>query len=533
MTELPINQVVTGDCREVMDEWPEDCIDFVMFSPPYWGLRDYGEEAKSVWGGDEDCDHIWGDEIPAAGSRTNDNSNQPKKEVFERRDEWESSNFCQKCGAWRGQLGLEPDYRMYVQHLVEVGREIKRILKPSGSWYLNLGDTYYSGKGQSAYAWSTRHVEERIENNETLQKDHHQIVGMGETRPQDRPQGNIKQKCKMLMPYRVALALVDDGWICRNDIIWLKPNPMPSSVKDRLNTTTERIFHFVKEKQYYYDLDAIREPHKQESKERDKYSYNSALGVRAQMPDEEREDVTPEESALNPEGKNPGDVIKTKWSSVPNQPTQGNFGHGGTHGNLFNHPKGKNPGDVIEQTTEPFPEAHFAVYPPDLCEKPIKSSCPPKVCAECGEPYERMTETVEDENAKIPERWGANSKGEYHGMGKKDEKGKAQAPSNLKRNIIESRKKEVKFKGWKKTCGCSINETRPGIVLDPMCGAGSTLIKAKQLGRRYIGIEISDEYAEIARERLEKGDEKYKCRKRKERRLEKQAKDSKKLEAFY
>jgi len=129
------------------------------------------------------------------------------------------------------------------------------------------------------------------------------------------------------------------------------------------------------------------------------------------MPDEEREDVTPEKSALNPEGKNPG--------------------------------------DVIEQTTEPFPEAHFAVYPPKLCEKPIKSSCP-----------------------------------------------------------------------------------KDGIVLDPMCGAGSTLVKAKQLGRRYIGIEISEEYAEITRERLRKGDEEYKRRKRKERRLKREAEGTTNLEEF-
>jgi len=444
MTKLPINQVVTGDCREIMTGWPSGCIDFVMFSPPFWGLRDYGEEAESVWGGDSDCEHDF--EVrerkttqggnPGTTAQVGATKAGVQRELIE-------EGFCSKCGAWRGQLGLEPDYRLYVQHLVEVGREIKRILKPSGSWYLNLGDTYCSSPpGNEDFSKSGLHGAQSSERyKETLKEGHNKTM--------DKTGQGIPKKCKMLMPYRVALALINDGWICRNDIIWLKPNPMPSSVKDRLNTTTERIFHFVKEKQYYYDLDAIREPHKQESKERDKYSYNSALGARAQMPDEKREDVTPEESALNPEGKNPGDVIKAKWSNVPNQPTQGNFGYGGTHGNLFNHPKGKNPGDVIEQTTEPFPEAHFAVYPPDLCEKPIKSSCP-----------------------------------------------------------------------------------KDGIVLDPMCGAGSTLVMAKQLGRNYIGIEISEEYAEIARNRLRLGDERYKQRKRKERRLEREAGETAKLEAF-
>jgi len=118
------------------------------------------------------------------------------------------------------------------------------------------------------------------------------------------------------------------------------------------------------------------------------------------------------------------------------------------------------------------------------------------------------------------------------GMGKKDEKEKAQAPSNLKRNIIESQKKKVEFKGWKKTCNCSAAKTKPGIVLDPMCGAGSTLVKAKELGRRYIGIEISKKYAEITRERLRKGDEEYKRWKRKERKLKREAEGTTNLEEF-
>jgi len=272
---------------------------------------------------------------------------------------------------------LEPNYRMYVQHLVEVGRAIRRILKPSGSWYLNLGDTYCSDshvrrKGSEAFEnkGDEGYEDSLAENREESGRKRRTLSNI-----------NISEKCKLLMPYRVALALINDGWICRNDIIWLKPNPMPSSVKDRLNTTTERIFHFVKEKQYYYDLDAIREPHKV-AKER--------------FPDRN----------VGYQHKNGSELI----SSSSRTYFQGRKATGW-------NPKGKNPGDVIEQTTEPFPEAHFAVYPPKLCEKPIKSSCPSKVCSECGKPYERTTEIIENENAKIPERWGADSKGEYRWNG--------------------------------------------------------------------------------------------------------------------
>jgi len=479
--DLPKNEIIQGDCRKVMKEFPPNSIDFVMFSPPYWGLRDYGEEAETIWGGEGSCEH-----------------------------------------SWKGQLGLEPDYRMYIQHLVEVGEEIKRILKPTGSWYLNLGDTYAGsggwtgGGGQSDRkdSWNRRHVDS----------------SKSAVRPQLST--DIKPKCKMLMPYRVALALIDGiqeklsfrekkklselqhkyhslfeevegrwvcknkdkakkldekireikssvggGWICRNDIIWEKPNPMPSSVKDRLNTTTERIFHFVQQKNYYYDLYSIREPHKESSIERNKYPYNSAGFQATKCPREDREK----------------DVVVGDNEGL--------------------HQNGKNPGDVFEINTQPFPECHFAVYPPKLAQKPIKSSCPPKVCAKCGKPYEREVKEKEIES-------------NYKDLQRNDERAKKAKEDGMHTFYTHSRRgvrKERDFKGWKKTCDCSTDKTRSGVVLDPMCGAGSTLVKAKELDRNYIGIEISEKYAEIAKERLKKGDERYRKQKRKERKRKREA----------
>jgi DNA modification methylase len=118
-----------------------------------------------------------------------------------------------KCGAWKGQLGLEFDWSMYVEHLVELFREVKRVLKKTGSLWLNIGDTY-------------------------------------------------SDKCLLGIPWRVAFALMEDGWILRNAIIWYKPSHMPESTKDRLTRTYEYVFHFVKSKKYYYNLDLIREPYK-------------------------------------------------------------------------------------------------------------------------------------------------------------------------------------------------------------------------------------------------------------------------------
>jgi site-specific DNA-methyltransferase (adenine-specific) len=258
------NIIHTGDVYDVLPELPAESVHMVMTSPPYWNLRDYGEA---------------------------------------------------------DQLGLEETPEEFIENLADVFDEVKRVLLPSGSLWLNLGDTYHN-------------------------KDLQQI------------------------PARVALELQSRGWILRNRVTWAKPNPMPQSVKDRLNDTTEAVFHFVKNREYWYDLDEIREPHA---------APNRTAG--------KREDYK-------------------------------QYG-GGQDERYEQHPAGKNPGDVFEVTTKPFPEAHFAVYPPELCEKPIKATCPPD-----------------------------------------------------------------------------------GIVLDPFAGAGTTLLKAKELGRGFAGIELNPEYADMARARV-------------------------------
>jgi len=237
------------------------------------------------------------------------------------------------------QLGLEDTPEEFVENLADVFDEVKRVLRDDGSLWLNLGDTY---------------------DNKDLQQ----------------------------IPARVALELQDRGWILRNRVTWTKPNAMPQSVKDRLNNTTEAIFHFVKNKDYWYDLDAIREPYSEWTKNQ------------------------------NPNWNNANDKY-TKNETKPSHDRSGGISDPDKKRVAHIHPAGKNPGDVFEVTTKPFPEAHFAVYPPELCEKPIKATCQPD-----------------------------------------------------------------------------------GVVLDPFAGAGTTLLKAKELGRNYIGIELNPEYADMARARI-------------------------------
>jgi len=244
-------------------------------------------------------------------------------------------------------------------------------------------------------------------------------------------------------------------------VTWVKPNPMPQSVKDRLNTTTEQIFHLTPQPDYWYDLDAIREPHAPSSKERIKHSLHQNH---------------PEDSGVG--------VSKTETDEM---------------GERFAHPAGKNPGDVFEVTTKPFPDAHFAVYPPALCDKPIKASCPPKVCVDCGSPYEREVErTTPSENDVTRSDSGFTDKNETTQMRRQNPAAKmrGQEYNEWKQNNPD------KFKGWLKPCDCDTDDTEPGIVLDPFAGAGTTLLKAKELGRRFVGVELNPDYADMARARV-------------------------------
>lgn len=477
-------QFIVGNAIDVLRDLDDDSIDLVVTSPPYWGLRDYGSGTDAIWGGDGECVHqFWPDvRQPTAGGRS-------PKSVHD--EDWQRKGTtpnetthrnCPKCGAWRGQLGLEPTWQLYVEHLVEISKEIKRVLKPTGSYYLVLGDTYAGSR--SYQVEQTKYQSSEV-----------QVRGVPMTA--DGSDGITKPKQKLLIPYRVAMGLQEDGWICRNDITWRKPNAMPSSVKDRLTCTTERIFHFVKARKYFYDLDAIRKPSKTPEKERFRpRSYDSPgfPSMKSGKPFHER---------FNPAGKNPGDAVETKAVGTPyeaqyrNEDTifgrnRGKQGHpsgrnpgdsvetrqkmenvpGQTptlmarkkhsgyfleDGEFYTNPKGRNPGDYFNINTQPFPQAHFAVFPESLIEPIIKSSCPLEVCSECGKPT--MTVHKLDFESDVPDA-----------------------------KIVEER------------CDCNA-EFVPGIVLDPFCGSGTTSLVAMKLGRASIGIDINSDYIKMAQKR--------------------------------
>jgi len=484
--EYWLNRIHCGDALTLLREMPDECVDCVITSPPYWGLRDYGESCVQVWGGDPNCEHEWngmgfirkhGDFVPECKQAT----------VRGFVTKVKVGDFCVKCGAWRGQLGLEPHPQLYIEHLVEIFREVKRVLKPTGSFWLNMGDTYFGSGGNC--------------------RKYPDTISKKETRPApEKPiTNNPKIKCnwlqpkqKLLIPERVAIALQEDGWILRNTIIWHKPNHMPSSVKDRFTNAYEVVFFFVKRRKYWFDLDAVRIPQKEPWRSGTKIRTTCGTKAKEKTKDFKLTSQASKKGGwnewlvnkggvcfYNPLGKNPGDVWKEK-KVTERYKEIGKFvasprGHPQA---TDRHPLGKNPSDFWSIPTEPFKEAHFATFPTKLIERIIKCACPQWICRKCGHIRTRITKTEYIiDNPK-----------------KKTEEPKA--------SVILSRS------GWKfahgyanhftigwSNCGCNAG-WKPGIVLDPFVGSGTTAYVAKKLGRDFIGFDLNLEYCEMAKKRI-------------------------------
>jgi DNA modification methylase len=266
----------------------------------------------------------------------------------------------------------------------------------------------------------------------------------------------------------VAFALQADGWYLRQDIIWHKPNPMPESVTDRCTKSHEYIFLLSKNKKYYYDNEVIKE-----------------------------DSIDPESLT----GRRPRNAAQMFHHDAKNYKFSGSVNEDGTLGDVGKVYNKRNKRSVWTITTKPYKEAHFATYPPDLIEPCILAGCPEEVCVKCETPYERKME-VGGYDKEHQRRSGGDADGNYYGESTKDyASAKAQDASETKRRILESMR-EKKDLGLEKQCQCESNETKAGTVLDPFGGSGTTGLVADRNGRNAILIELNDEYAEMARDRL-------------------------------
>lgn len=471
------NGVFCVDALVGLKALANESVDCVMTSPPYWALRDYGLKPV-IWGGDPDCQHGFStlrtSRPSGSGGDTPLQSTNQGSYVTDSKDRAIYSSVCERCGAWRGVLGLEPEIPAYIEHLCMIFDEVHRVLKPTGTLWVNLGDTYHN-----ATKWSAK--------DETPQT----IAGGNnrDYRASRRLDQGLPEKCLSLIPARFALAMIERGWTLRNDVVWHKPNHMPCSVKDRFAPTWEHLFFFVKSARYFFDLDAVREPHKSlEQAEKRRRSQVSGRpsphigGVR--LPPHPGEP-----GSMHPLGKNPGDfwTITAETRSlgaivgfngavkVPGG--AGWIGHPpGGEARILREmdsrwltPEGKNPGDTWEINTRAFPGAHFAVYPEQLCEKPIKAGCPERVCKRCGTPRFRGSRTGQPKTVDL---------------------GPGPTPRAHRRRS-----------GPQFSCRCR-KGFLPGVVLDPFVGAGTTAVVATRLGRQFLGFDANGEYVRMAQERL-------------------------------
>jgi DNA modification methylase len=422
-------QIHHGNALEVLRELPSESVQYVITSPPYWGLRNYAGGSDIVWG-DNHCGHEWGDAIPSK-----DKSNW--ETFLHRYDSLGShggtvghplkpptislnghSNFCLKCGAWRGQLGLEPTPELYVEHLMMIFSETKRVLRKDGSFYLNIGDTY-GGSGSPGGDFKN---------------------GKGDDYLRPYAQRKLQPKCMACIPERILFAMLEDHWILRNKIIWHKRNHMPGSQKDRFTQSWEYLYFFTKSRKYYFDLDAIRVPHlsiKGSGTKERKIPFThkgnlghsipwqpfnlrvrdvkrgkkgtSAQGGELKASEQEIKDYEyPEKhhgSPMNNKERLHRDRTPRQENIIGHFEQKGSGGHylyGGLESleGVHEHPKGKNPGDLWSIATKPSSISvcpncetvfsrlvkicpnckvegvvgHFAPYPEALCIGPIKAS---------------------------------------------------------------------------------------------------------------------------------------------------------------
>ena len=348
---MELNRCYVGDCRDILRDMAaaEIRVQTCITSPPYWGLRDYGIE-PSVWGGLPECEHVWGDEITVhkggpsgeTSGLTNRGAHQARNKIADIR----AGQFCQ-CGAWLGTLGLEPDYRMYVDHMVEVMELVREVLADDGTLWLNLGDSYASdGAGRQPttkegprvpHGWANRARPERAQ------------AG-----------GDLKPKDLCLMPARVAIAMQQAGWWVRQDIIWHKPNPMPESITDRCTKAHEYIFLLSKARRYYYDADAIKEPASdiRDYKEPDGWDTTAGDGGHGSIHKRGRDKGRPV--------RDPGNKTHKFQTEYENS---GDERHRTAAGLCDIGPiERANKRSVWTISTQPYPDAHFATFPTKLIE---------------------------------------------------------------------------------------------------------------------------------------------------------------------
>ena len=381
----------------------ERSVHMVWTSPPYWGLRAYGTEPQA----------------------------------------WSTG--------WLGEHGLEPSLDLWLEHEALIWRAVRRVLRDDGVIFINIGDAYASSpNGRSAADTKA--------------------AGNDDRTFRDRPFGTVgggfKPKDRLMMPARLAIALQADGWFLRDEIVWHKRNPMPSSVKDRTTPAHEMLYMLSKKARYFYDAVAIAEPIEESSHARydqetlndqkggfkqDAYENNGLVGQRARS-------------------RRPAEILKSLAS-----------------GN-----RTRNKRSVWPLASEAFKGAHFATAPTNLVEPCILAGTSAVgVCRRCGAPWRRLTTSRAHLQDDASEAKGVRGAGGQKPMDASN------GWQGFPRGTTERH-----TTGWAPSCRCDAGKPVPAVVLDIFGGAGTTGLVADRLGRDAVLIELLPGYAEMARYRI-------------------------------
>lgn len=470
-------RLICGDALAELRKLPRESVHCCVTSPPYYGLREYNTEPQA-WGGDASCNHAWGSPVRMAkksgGTRLSGlgkYDNGLTDEAITKKIKAQMVGGCKgafcRCGAWLGSLGLEPSPNLYVEHLVGIFEEVRRVLRKDGTLWLNMGDSFASGgrggEGDRSGLRGSRHSQ-----NESRAA----VAVMGRSRP-----SGYKKKDLIGMPWRVAFALQAAGWYLRRDIIWSKSNPMPESVADRPTTAHEYVFLLAKSERYFFDGEAIRESASYlEPNAADKITspYGQGFSRRASAT----------AASFRREDSKRG---------IP-QVGQNNGTHRAEREDIAYNGPSRNARSVWTIATSAFAEAHFATFPPGLAERCIRAGTSERgCCSECGAPWIRQVE--------------ASGKTTQEAAAETGYAGHAQAYGGSKQNLdfrgshwkLPARERTTT--GWLASCKCAAS-VEPCTILDPFFGAGTTGLVALRLGRDCIGIELNPEYCEMAARRI-------------------------------